>query len=144
MRELRKLHLPQLVEAKKRQERTAKLDTSASCTMAHSVQLSQSSISSDYPSPTTPTFSTRGHSRFPSSTSSLASSPVLRDSIDAFGVGKRPLTEVREEPHEPDEDYGTMNTFANSPPDHDRTSPALAHSGIGLLLSLHFIRSELI
>ncbi|KAI4268351.1 MAG: hypothetical protein LQ337_007895 [Flavoplaca oasis] len=119
MRELRKLHLPQLVEAKKRQERTAKLDTSASCTMAHSVQLSQSSISSDYPSPTTPTFSTRGHSRFPSSTSSLASSPVLRDSIDAFGVGKRPLTEVREEPHEPDEDYGTMNTFANSPPDHD-------------------------
>ncbi|KAI4107087.1 MAG: hypothetical protein LQ339_002783 [Xanthoria mediterranea] len=111
MRELRKLHLPQLVEARMREERTVKLDTA---TMAH-----PSSVSSEYPSPTTPTFSTRGHSRFPSSTSSLASSPVLRDSMDAFGVGKRPLTEVREEPHEPEEDYQMINAFANSPPDHD-------------------------
>ncbi|KAL8996406.1 MAG: hypothetical protein Q9169_004054 [Polycauliona sp. 2 TL-2023] len=119
MRELRKLQLPQLVEARKRDERTVNVDTSASTAIGHPMQLSQSSISSDYPSPTTPTFSTRGHSRFPSSTSSLASSPALRDSMDAFGVGKRPLTEVREEPHEPDEDYDLINSFANSPPDHD-------------------------
>ncbi|KAI4267183.1 MAG: hypothetical protein L6R38_008369 [Xanthoria sp. 2 TBL-2021] len=119
MRELRKLHLPQLVEARMREERSVKIDTSASATTAHPMQLSQSSISSDYPSPTTPTFSARGHSRFPSSTSSLASSPALRDSMDAFGVGKRPLTEVREEPQEPDEDYQMINAFANSPPDQD-------------------------
>ncbi|KAL8912785.1 MAG: hypothetical protein Q9172_007439 [Xanthocarpia lactea] len=119
MRELRKLQLPQLVEARKREERSVKVDTSASSTMGHSFQLSQSSISPDYPSPTTPTFSTRGHSRFPSSTSSLASSPALRDSMDAFGVGKRPLTEVREEPQEPNEDYEMINDFANSPPDQD-------------------------
>ena len=136
MRELRKLRLPQLVEAKKQEERIVKVDTAASRTMGHLVQLSQSSISSDYPSPTTPTFSTRGHSRFPSSTSSLASSPVLRDSIDAFGVSKRPLTEVREEPHEPDEDHEMNNTFTNSPPDQDGMSAAYAHGRIGLLLWL--------
>ncbi|KAL8653063.1 MAG: hypothetical protein Q9226_003998 [Calogaya cf. arnoldii] len=118
MRELRKLHLPQLVEARMREERSVKIDTSASATTAHPIQLSQSSVSSDYPSPTTPT-SARVHSRFPSSTSSLASSPALRDSMDAFAVAKRPLTEVREEPQEPDEDYHMINAFANSPPGQD-------------------------
>ncbi|KAI4242255.1 MAG: hypothetical protein L6R40_004126 [Gallowayella cf. fulva] len=123
MRELRKLHLPQLVEARKREERSLKADTSMASTMAHPLQLSQSSASSDYPSPTTPTFSARGHSRLPSSNSSLASSPAMRDSMDAFGVGKRPLTEVREEPQEPDDDYDMVNGFANSPPDQDRMLP---------------------
>lgn len=124
MRELRKLQLPQLVEARKQEERTVKVDTSiafVASTVGHPLQLSQSTTSSDYPSPTTPTFSTRGHSRFPSSTSSLASSPAMRDSLDAFTVGKRPLTEVREEPQEPDEDYKMINSFANSPPDQDST-----------------------
>ncbi len=108
-----------------REERTVKLDTA---TMAH-----PSSVSSEYPSPTTPTFSTRGHSRFPSSTSSLASSPVMRDSMDAFGVGKRPLTEVREEPHEPEEDYQMINAFANSPPDQDGISASPSCCLIGRL-----------
>ncbi|KAL8733333.1 MAG: hypothetical protein Q9166_002157 [cf. Caloplaca sp. 2 TL-2023] len=119
MRELRKLQLPQLVEARKREKRTLNVDTSISSTMGHPLQLSQSSASSDYPSPTTPTFSARNHSRFPSSTSSLASSPAVRESMDAFSVGKRPLTEVREEPQEPDGDYEMVNGFANSPPDQD-------------------------
>lgn len=72
----------------------------------HGLQLSTSSISSaDMPSPTTPTFSLRGHARFPSSTSSLASSPIMRESTDGFGSQKRPLTDVKEEPHEREEDY---------------------------------------
>ncbi|KAL8787585.1 MAG: hypothetical protein Q9213_002147 [Squamulea squamosa] len=127
MRELRKLQLPQLVEARKREERMVKVDkvdTSiafTASTMGHPLQLSQSTTSSDYPSPTTPTFSTRGHSRFPSSTSSLASSPAVRESMDTFAVGKRPLTEVREEPQEPEDDYEMINGFANSPPDQDST-----------------------
>ncbi|KAL8681689.1 MAG: hypothetical protein Q9186_002206 [Xanthomendoza sp. 1 TL-2023] len=122
MRELRKLHLPQLIEARKHQERTLNIDTSTAATMGHPLQLSQSSTSSDYPSPTTPTFSARGHSRFPSSSSSLTSSPAMRDSLDPFGVGKRPLTEVREEPQEPDDDYDMVDGFANSPPDPDGMS----------------------
>ncbi|KAL8808060.1 MAG: hypothetical protein Q9182_000338 [Xanthomendoza sp. 2 TL-2023] len=123
MRELRKLHLPQLVEARRREERSLNIDTSSPATIAHPIQLSQSSTSSDYPSPTTPTFSARGHSRFPSSSSSVTSSPAMRDSLDPFGVGKRPLTEVREEPQEPDDDdYDMIDGFANSPPELDSTS----------------------
>lgn len=73
--------------------------------MSPESQCSQAAVSSSLPSPVTPTFSLRGHGRFPSSTSSPASSPVLRDSMDGFGSGKRPLTEVKEEPLEREDDY---------------------------------------
>ena len=72
--------------------------------------MSQSSPASDLPSPSTPTFSLRGHARFPSSTSSLASSPVMRESMDGFGSAKRPLTEVEEEPPERDDDYDMVDS----------------------------------
>ena len=65
-----------------------------------------STSSANVPSPTTPTFSLRGgHSRFPSSTSSLASSPTMRESMDGFGAGKTPLTGVKEEPLEREDDF---------------------------------------
>lgn len=70
---------------------------------------SSSTSSAEIPSPTTPTFSLRGHSRFPSSSSSLASSPIVRESMDGFGPQKRPLTEVKEEPHERESDYEIIN-----------------------------------
>ena len=78
--------------------------------------VSPSSPTSDFPSPSTPTFSLRGHGRFPSSSSSLASSPVIRESMDGFGSGKRPLTEVKEEPPEKDDDYEMVD---NSEVDYD-------------------------
>ena len=71
---------------------------------------SQSSTMSDLPSPSTPNFSSRGHARFPSSNSSLASSPVVRESIDSFGSPKRPLTEVKEEPVERDDDLEMLES----------------------------------
>ena len=116
MRELRPLRLPQLVEARKKEEEDMSLDSPA---ISHTLQLSQSSTSSDYPSPTTPTFIAKGHGRFPSSNSSLASSPVMHESMDGFGAGKRPLTEVKEEPQERDESYEMINSFSSSPPGHD-------------------------
>ncbi|KAL8832265.1 MAG: hypothetical protein Q9170_004953 [Blastenia crenularia] len=119
MRELIQLQLPKVVEARKKRESTLIPDPPMLSTTGHTLQLSQSSTSSEMPSPITPTFSARGHSRFPSSTSSLASSPPMRDSIDGFGVGKRPLTEVREEPLERDEDYEMVNGFTNRPPNRD-------------------------
>ena len=76
--------------------------------MAHSRQMSQSSIMSDIPSPT---FSLRGHSRMQSSASSLPSSPTMRDSTDAFSTGKRPLTEVKEEPQEKEDDFEMLGDF---------------------------------
>lgn len=99
MRELKPLKLPLLVEARLQQEIDSPMDSP--CSMRSTRQASRSSTSSDLPSPT---FSIRGHSRLPSSTSSIASSPPIRDSADAFGAGRRPLTDVKEEPLEKIED----------------------------------------
>lgn len=104
MRELRPLRLPQLLEARKKED----------INMSPESQQSQTTASSDFPSPNTPTFSLRGHARFPSSTSSLASSPVMRDSMDGFGSSKRPLTEVREDPQERDDDYEMVESPESS------------------------------
>ncbi|EGD93826.1 hypothetical protein TESG_01358 [Trichophyton tonsurans CBS 112818] len=59
----------------------------------------ESMVSSNPGSPVTSLFSTRTHTRFPSSVSSLASSPVT-SSPDGFGGTKTQLTEVKEEPGE--------------------------------------------
>lgn len=114
MRGLIQLQLPMVVEARKKRESNS---PSFSSEAGHILHLSQSSTSSGISSPTTPTLSAQGHSRFPSSSSSLASSPPMRESIDGFGVGKRPLTEVREEPLERDGDYEMVNGFSHSPHD---------------------------
>ena len=108
MRELIELKLPQMVEARKREEEYSPVDPSSPAATAHSHQLSQSSIMSDLPSPT---FSSRGHSRMQSSTSSLPSSPTMLGSTEIFGSGKRPLTDVKEEPLERDEDFEMVDSF---------------------------------
>jgi len=115
MRELRQLKLPQLVEARRKEDLETRGDSPEFGGSVNALHLTQSSASSDYPSPVTPTFSLRGHSRFPSSTSSLASSPILCDSMDTFGSGKRPLTDVKEEPQERDEDFELLNHADGAP-----------------------------
>ena len=114
MRELRSLRLPQMVEEdrKKREEARNRngADSPEPAPVEHTLHHSLSSTSSDSHSPVTPTFSLRGHMRFSSSSSSLASSPVMRESIDGFSTSKRPLTEVKEEPHERDEEVEMMGT----------------------------------
>lgn len=118
------------------------VDSPVLSTTGYPLQLSQSSTSSEIPSPITPTFSTRGHSRFPSSNSSLASSPPMRDSMDGFGVGKRPLTEVREEPLERDDDYEMVNGFPNDSQDRDSKSLNLNPLHYSLPISTVFIRPD--
>ena len=107
MRELRPLRLPQMLEARKKED----------ANISPQSQHSRSTSSPDRSSPVTPTFSLRGHGRFPSSTSSLASSPAMRESMDGFCSGKRPLTEVKEEPQERDDDYEMVDSLDS--PDHD-------------------------
>ena len=104
MRELIQLRLPQLVEAQRKREDDVE---------STPLQLSRSSTLSDLPSPVTPN-SIRGHARFPSSSSSLTSSPVLRGSCDGLGLPKR-LTEVKEEPQEKDEALEAFNGFDDVP-----------------------------
>lgn len=90
------------------------MDSPESAPTGHGLHLSTSSTSStEGPSPTTPTFSLRGHSRFPSSTSSLASSPIMRESMDGFGPQKR-LTKVKEEPQEREDGFEMLNTLDHS------------------------------
>ena len=74
-------------------------------------QLSRSSTLSEHSSPTTPTFSVRGHSRLPSSTSSAPSSPKMRDATEPFASASRPLTDVKEEPQDKDEDYEMIDSI---------------------------------
>lgn len=100
-----------MVEARRKGEDESMMESPKSASSGHALHLSQSSTSSDMPSPVTPTFSLRGHIRYPSSTSSLASSPVLHDSMDGFGTPKRPLTDVKEEPLEREEGFEMVNSF---------------------------------
>ncbi|MCJ1286992.1 hypothetical protein MMC26_006339 [Xylographa opegraphella] len=110
MRELRPLRLPLLVEARRQRESAnVDMDPLDSTTNEHAMQKSTSSGSSEPQSPVSPTFSLRGHFRFSSSNSSLASSPNMHDSLDVFAPPKRPLTEVKEEPQERDEDVVMSN-----------------------------------
>ena len=106
-RELKPLMLPQLVEARGKEGGDVTMDSPNSTPLGN--HLSRSSIMSEYPSPTTPTFSLRGHSRLPSSNSSAPSSPNMRESIEAYGSASRPLTDVKEEPLDKDEDYEMVN-----------------------------------
>jgi len=71
----------------------------------------QSSTRSDVSSPLTPTFSTSGHLRYPSSASSIEfpySNPVAdspSSPVFAPRNSNRSLPDVEEEPHERDEDF---------------------------------------
>ncbi|KIW05209.1 uncharacterized protein PV09_03752 [Verruconis gallopava] len=108
MRELRPLNLPKMA-----------LDRSAGASLScEDVTATKSSVcghasagsissASDLSGPTTPTFSVRGHSRFPSSGSSMTSnstSPVY-EHIDNLGsTCKLPMPQLPEEPAENEED----------------------------------------
>jgi hypothetical protein len=128
MRELRPLRLPQMVEEdrKKREDARNSSESQESGPVEHTLHHSFSSTSSDNHSPVTPTFSLRGHMRFSSSSSSLASSPTMRESIDGFAASKRPLTEVKEEPHERDEDVEMTETKEDND-DNSMHEPLLAY-----------------
>lgn len=105
---LKPLLLPQLVE--ERRKRESILD--AEMDLSSSSFYSQASSASELPSPVTPTFSTRGHLRYPSSASSIESTfqnPTTDSpSSPTFAsakTGKRSLPDVQEEPQERDEDF---------------------------------------
>ena len=150
MRGLRALQLPQLVEARRKRESSSEssdLDlqelsgsrsstrSSTSSTNSSPLHLSHSSISSDLSqSPVSSIFTSRSHSRITSSKSSLASSPNMRESLDGY-MGKRPLTEVKEEPHQEKDDFEVLDVPQQEvdgmflSPDFSTRFPFLARSG---------------
>ena len=105
MRELRELYLPKLVEARDRVANPP-FRSETEWQPSTPLHLSQSSLSTDQ-TPVSPTFSVRSQPKLLSPTSSLASSPVMRSSLEDYSP-KRPLTEVREEPHQEKDDEFEM------------------------------------
>lgn len=109
---LKPLLLPQLVEERRKRESVmeSEMDLASSSFGTHN------SSSSELPSPVTPTFSARGHFRYPSSTSSIDStyhtSVMESPSSPTFVAksGKRSLPDVQEEPQEREDDFDMIAT----------------------------------
>ena len=103
---LRPLQLPQLVEERRKRD-DAQNEAAATDALALNRAYSIDSSSSDVPSPVTPTFSTRGHLRCSSSSSSFelttpatTESPVSPAQSVQQLSSKRVLDDVKEEEHE--------------------------------------------
>lgn len=110
------LRLSHLFESNSRREcADPNMELSQYSTLSKPVPESPQSASSSNPaSPVTSLFSTRTHNRFPSSVSSLASSPGGGGSTEAFSSGsamKTQLTEVKEEPFEPEKGYVEEDSY---------------------------------
>ncbi|GKT94314.1 hypothetical protein Ct61P_12164 [Colletotrichum tofieldiae] len=106
---LKPLLLPQLVEERRKFEEQQP-DLPEGDMDRQYVYYTANSSSSDVASPVTPTFSTRGHLRYSSSTSSLDLPPTLFNDSPSSPTStthtkssKRPLPDVQEEPVERDE-----------------------------------------
>ena len=54
----------------------------------------------------------------PSSTSSLPSSPMVRESLEGYGSSKRPLTDLKEEMEDRDEDVEMVDGVQQQQLDH--------------------------
>lgn len=94
---LAEFRLPGYIAERKARESLPELDMDLSC----SIHTQNSSVS-ELPSPVTPTFSTRGHMRHPSSVSSIESQYLYESpaspTFTSNKSGKRSLPDVQEEP----------------------------------------------
>ena len=104
-RNLKQLILPQYVEDQQRESPNNDMDAANPHCILQNSQTSAGS--SDVDSPAQSTFS-RALTRFSSSNSSLSSSPTMRESLDLPNSARRPLTEVREEPQEREEEQDDL------------------------------------
>ncbi|PGH31520.1 hypothetical protein GX50_05712 [[Emmonsia] crescens] len=93
--------LSQLFEATRRESAEQSMESTQTLPYASPSPQSPQSVASSNPgSPAVSLFSARTHNRFPSSTSSLASSPGLGSLTEGYSAMKTQLTDVKEEPLE--------------------------------------------
>lgn len=125
---LAEFRLPGHIAERKARESLPELDMDLSCSIH-----TQNSSASELPSPVTPTFSTRGHMRHPSSASSIESqylyespsSPTFTSHI----AGKRSLPDVQEEPRcERENDFVFEDDDDDDIPDCDELYNCLCKS----------------
>ncbi|KAF2656774.1 hypothetical protein K491DRAFT_677735 [Lophiostoma macrostomum CBS 122681] len=106
MREMKPLILPKLVAARKSSK--SSLDMSEPASSVYSCADSGFYSASDCSTPPTPSHSSRGHIRYPSSISSLSSSPPAHDPFEGPNASGK-LPKLTEEPVERDDEYVTVS-----------------------------------
>ncbi|KAK4610040.1 hypothetical protein CLAFUW4_13678 [Fulvia fulva] len=109
MSRMRSFTFPKINASKQHEDTTA---TATADNMGSPYQISpshsrESSAASTTSSPITPTFSARGHNRWPSSSSSLVTSP---DSPAATPTSKSPLGDLVEDPSERDDPFDDLRS----------------------------------
>ncbi|KAF2117830.1 hypothetical protein BDV96DRAFT_611480 [Lophiotrema nucula] len=109
MRELKPLRLPALVA----QRKSSKSSLDMNCDPTSSVYSSADSgfySASECSTPPTPSFASRGHLRYPSSNSSLSSSPPTHEPLEVPNASAK-LPKLTEEPIEREDDYVTSDPY---------------------------------
>ncbi|KAF2726761.1 hypothetical protein EJ04DRAFT_570980 [Polyplosphaeria fusca] len=105
MRDLKPLRLPALV-AERNSSRTSLTMAHEPTSSIHSTADSGFYSASECSTPPTPSLPSRGHLRYPSSNSSLSSSPPNHEPIEALSASGK-LPKLTEEPVEREDDYVT-------------------------------------
>ena len=114
MREMRPLIFPNLVASRRPSKICTDMPADPVASVYSCTDSGFYSVSSDCSTPLTPTFSSRGHKRYPSSNSSLSSSPPTHDFIEIpNGSGKLP--KLTEEPIEPETEFVMLDAESLSP-----------------------------
>ncbi|KAJ4361283.1 hypothetical protein N0V95_001985 [Ascochyta clinopodiicola] len=108
MHDLKPLILPKLVAARKSSKSSFDMSTDPTASV-YSCADSGFYSASECSTPPTPSLYARGHFRFPSSASSLSSSPPTHDIIDAANASGK-LPKLTEEPIEQEYHYGNEET----------------------------------
>ncbi|KAF2204778.1 hypothetical protein GQ43DRAFT_122279 [Delitschia confertaspora ATCC 74209] len=107
--QLKTLYLPQLVAARKASKSSLDMSSSDPIPTASLYSCSDSGFysMSESSTPPTPSLPSRGHLRFPSSASSLSSSPPTHDPIEILNASGK-LPKLTEEPIEREDDMVTV------------------------------------
>ncbi|KAF2018166.1 hypothetical protein BU24DRAFT_166291 [Aaosphaeria arxii CBS 175.79] len=110
MRDIKPLMLPQLVAARKSSKSSLDMAYDPHSSVHSSGDSGFYSVS-DCSTPPTPSYPSRGHLRYPSSTSSLSSSPPTHDSSMDGPNSSGKLPKLTEEPIEREDDYVTVDPY---------------------------------
>jgi hypothetical protein len=109
MHELKPLMLPKLVAARKSSQTSLNMSSETNSGIFSSADSGFYSAS-ECSTPPTPSMHSRGHFRFPSSTSSLSSSPPTHEAIEPPNSSGK-LPKLTEEPVEREYDYGNEDPY---------------------------------
>ncbi|EAT87753.1 hypothetical protein HBI56_119330 [Parastagonospora nodorum] len=110
MHELKPLMLPKLVAARKSSQTSLNMSAEPTSSIYSNTDSGFWSTSSECSTPPTPSKRSRGHFRFPSSTSTLSSSPPTHEAIEPPNSSGK-LPKLTEEPVEREFDYGSEEPY---------------------------------